>query len=363
MRKVAPAKFKKVTSGYKTSFAVDDKGTIWSWGHGSWGLYMDGDTKARTVVDPVPISKNFSYETVAATYYNACAIESSGKLYCWGSRFSSRLGDGNAGTSELQVTSKDGPLLIADSAISLAVGPEFRCQQLEDHEAETPPLLGLCISGSAFRSLGEAIGPIACEKADRHDDSQADEKVQIERKKRHPGSCIQKKAAGQTVGLIPNFLGCQRPPRPNPNEMVSFAGFESHSHGKGQNTKTPGHERNVLVPSGIKRDHKHMGVEVEKEDGDPACDPVDSRLIGNFLGSRQTQGDELEKACDPEINAGQEPYHAATAPVIRLALKIEMDGNLIREMGPGYDIGGAHDHERDNQQNPRQVLLHHVCLL
>ncbi|MBK6849450.1 MAG: hypothetical protein IPG96_18635 [Proteobacteria bacterium] len=72
-------------------------GTVWCWGHNSYGQLGDGTTSGR--LSPVAITGLGTTVTqVATAAYHSCARRADGRLWCWGSNSTGNLGDGTLTT-------------------------------------------------------------------------------------------------------------------------------------------------------------------------------------------------------------------------------------------------------------------------
>lgn len=90
-----------VTTGGKHSCAITSGGELNCWGDNSEGQLGDGsftDSNLPVAVGSGATATLFSSgtETVSAGANNTCAIDSAGKLYCWGDNGAGRLGAGSA---------------------------------------------------------------------------------------------------------------------------------------------------------------------------------------------------------------------------------------------------------------------------
>ena len=79
-----------VAAGMWFSLALDDTGSIWSWGDNHAGGLGDGSIGRRLLPAKIPLSTAFS--SIAAHEYSAMAIDTAGNVWVWGSNFNGELG-------------------------------------------------------------------------------------------------------------------------------------------------------------------------------------------------------------------------------------------------------------------------------
>ena len=82
--------FASVAAGYSHTVAVKTDGTLWAWGHNSYGQLGDGTTTNR--LSPVQVGSGFA--SVAAGYRHTVAVKTDGTLWAWGDNSYGQLGDG-----------------------------------------------------------------------------------------------------------------------------------------------------------------------------------------------------------------------------------------------------------------------------
>ena len=83
-----------ITAGYVHTCAVDTTGKAWCWGWDETGQVGDGDGHLDRY-GPVPVTGDRTYTTITAGNMHTCAADTTGKAWCWGHDFSGQVGDGD----------------------------------------------------------------------------------------------------------------------------------------------------------------------------------------------------------------------------------------------------------------------------
>ena len=89
-------KFTKISAGLTHSLAIDENGTLWTWGHNSKGELGNGTT--TNSVTPIKIGEGTKVIEISAGNECSFAIDETGKLYAWGANEQSNLGSGDEET-------------------------------------------------------------------------------------------------------------------------------------------------------------------------------------------------------------------------------------------------------------------------
>jgi alpha-tubulin suppressor-like RCC1 family protein len=85
--------FKQVSSGTYAHCAIQTNGKLYCWGSdNSAGQLGSGDTSPHTTLNQVGTATNWFYSTTSGTH--SCALDDTGALFCWGSGQFGQLGDG-----------------------------------------------------------------------------------------------------------------------------------------------------------------------------------------------------------------------------------------------------------------------------
>ena len=82
----------KIGGGYKSSIAIKNDGTLWTWGNNASGQLGDGTTINTTTPAQIGTATNWT-EIDGGEGYNL-ALKSDGTLWAWGSNTYGQLGDG-----------------------------------------------------------------------------------------------------------------------------------------------------------------------------------------------------------------------------------------------------------------------------
>jgi alpha-tubulin suppressor-like RCC1 family protein len=91
--------FKQVTAGSGHTVALDSTGKLWSWGIDSYGQ-LGNDTALANQSIPVAVLSDLSFSEVSTNGGHAVAIDSNDKLWSWGYDFSGQLGNDTAKTNQ-----------------------------------------------------------------------------------------------------------------------------------------------------------------------------------------------------------------------------------------------------------------------
>ena len=84
------------SAGAYHTLAIDESGSLWSWGYNTYGQLGDGTTQDQYIA--VQIKPETKFKFGVAGYNYSMAIDESGNLWGWGTNNNGQLG--NAITSE-----------------------------------------------------------------------------------------------------------------------------------------------------------------------------------------------------------------------------------------------------------------------
>jgi alpha-tubulin suppressor-like RCC1 family protein len=114
--------FTELCAGRNFSCAVDTDGGGWCWGSNTNGQLGTGDTWNTSIPVPVEMTPGVSIVSIGCGSYHTCALDSAGRISCWGSNTYGTLGDGTQ-------TSRNTPqlLTVPSTFTHLAVGPHHNC--------------------------------------------------------------------------------------------------------------------------------------------------------------------------------------------------------------------------------------------
>ncbi|HAU29596.1 MAG TPA: hypothetical protein DCW68_05745 [Rhodospirillaceae bacterium] len=112
------AVFNKVSIGYMQGCGIDGAGAAWCWGANVEGaLGLGGDATWYGVPMPVVGGHTFASIGVADNSNNACALDTSGVAWCWGSNSYGQLGDGSGAESSTPVQAQSGATRFSKLAV------------------------------------------------------------------------------------------------------------------------------------------------------------------------------------------------------------------------------------------------------
>jgi alpha-tubulin suppressor-like RCC1 family protein len=107
--------FAVVSTGYSHTAAVRKDGTLWTWGHGTWGVLGNGtdDQGSR-----VPINIDNGYMLAVAGFLNSAALKADGSLWLWGGNQLGIFGD-----CTTKIHNK--PVQVGTGFAQMALGEDF----------------------------------------------------------------------------------------------------------------------------------------------------------------------------------------------------------------------------------------------
>jgi alpha-tubulin suppressor-like RCC1 family protein len=120
----------QVSAGDDFTCALDTSGRAYCWGDNVFGQLGDGNTAGTTEPFAVHTSGVLAGKTLAqvsAGGQHACALDTSGRAYCWGRNFSGELGDGTATESSGPVAVDTRGVLAGKKLTELAAGASSTC--------------------------------------------------------------------------------------------------------------------------------------------------------------------------------------------------------------------------------------------
>lgn len=99
----ASRRYTAIATGGEHACAITSSGKVYCWGSNGFGQLGNGDaTHTRSTVS-VAVAGNIRFESIAASLQTTCAITSAGKAYCWGSNADGVLGNGIDATTHSDV--------------------------------------------------------------------------------------------------------------------------------------------------------------------------------------------------------------------------------------------------------------------
>ena len=109
-----------VTCGSDFACALDDVGKAYCWGANDFGQLGSGQVNATSSAAAVPVTGLSDLQKIVAGSHHACALDHSGKVYCWGDASKGQLGGPD--TSSKYGTPQAVPKVTAEW---LALGRDF----------------------------------------------------------------------------------------------------------------------------------------------------------------------------------------------------------------------------------------------
>lgn len=133
LTQAAVGTFRDISVSSGNQCAVTTTGSLVCWGsNNSYGILATGDTSARPT--PNQVGSDLDWERVVVGQYHACAIKSSGALWCWGIDNYGQLGDGGSDSGN---GSSPSPVPVAPGTVWLDVdvepGGTSTCAIRSDH--------------------------------------------------------------------------------------------------------------------------------------------------------------------------------------------------------------------------------------
>jgi alpha-tubulin suppressor-like RCC1 family protein len=96
----APLEFTTISVGYSHACAVAKGGRVYCWGSSDVGQIGAGEGAAGLMYSvPTPITTTVLFSDISAGSSHSCALDKSGRAYCWGANHAGQLGAGALGPS------------------------------------------------------------------------------------------------------------------------------------------------------------------------------------------------------------------------------------------------------------------------
>jgi len=118
--------FVAVSAGSEHTCALTDTGKIYCWGRNSNGQLGGEYDEDKTQAVPIADTTNSTFVAIGAGDKHNCALTDTGKILCWGSNDWSQMGDGDGAP-----TSHAYPIPVADTSnstwVALATGNSHNC--------------------------------------------------------------------------------------------------------------------------------------------------------------------------------------------------------------------------------------------
>jgi hypothetical protein len=121
--------------------ALDQSGRLWCWGRNTYGALGNGGFVDSTV--PLSIPGLAGVVEIAAGELHTCALDSDGAVWCWGANEEGQLGDGTQQSHRTPTR-----VLGIEGAVGIAAGEEHSCARLGSGEV-------YCWGSNDYGQLGD----------------------------------------------------------------------------------------------------------------------------------------------------------------------------------------------------------------
>ncbi len=136
--------------------ALTVAGKVACWGRNDQGQIGNGNT-GTNALSATPVTLPGDVTMVAVGTDHACALQTDGKVYCWGDNGSGQLGDGKTADTNVPVLATE----IAD-AVSIAAGGDFTCWVTKTATAK-------CVGSGSLGRLGNGSSSSSTKAVDVKD--------------------------------------------------------------------------------------------------------------------------------------------------------------------------------------------------
>jgi alpha-tubulin suppressor-like RCC1 family protein len=118
-----------LTAGSRFTCAAREDGSVWCWGANAYGQLGDGTTMHRPSPTRVPGLTGVTAvsASISSIYGHACALTSSGDVWCWGDNRYGQVGDGTS------MNTRPSPVRVLSNAATISTGGgDHTCAVLTD---------------------------------------------------------------------------------------------------------------------------------------------------------------------------------------------------------------------------------------
>jgi alpha-tubulin suppressor-like RCC1 family protein len=119
--------YRQVAAGQRHTCAIDVSGRLWCWGtdsEGSLGLGVPPETLRRT---PQLVDDRITFEDVDVEWFHSCAVSGDGRTRCWGRNLEGQLGVGDQAARSV-------PTEVAGEGLEqVVVGRFYSCGAQDEH--------------------------------------------------------------------------------------------------------------------------------------------------------------------------------------------------------------------------------------
>ena len=113
-----PGMFDIISAGGSYTLAIDDDGSLWTWGENTWSQLGDGEEENRN--SPQWIGSGY-IDIAAGKYDHSLALKSDGTLWAWGANYAGQLGIGELGYPDKKTV----PIKVGSDYLAIAAGSFF----------------------------------------------------------------------------------------------------------------------------------------------------------------------------------------------------------------------------------------------
>jgi alpha-tubulin suppressor-like RCC1 family protein len=127
---LAAKKLVQISAGSDGTCALDSAGAAYCWGAGGNGQLGNGSTGIANVPAAVTTRGALAGKTLAqvnAGSSDACALDTAGRAYCWGTGGNGQLGNGSATTSSVPVAVTTSGALAGKALARISAGAAHTC--------------------------------------------------------------------------------------------------------------------------------------------------------------------------------------------------------------------------------------------
>ena len=114
--------------------AIDKSSNVWCWGYGNYGVIGNGYTYNEPYAVPVVTSSGGAQFTgvaqLSVSYDHVCAVTTAGSVWCWGDNNYGQIGVGNTTTAKYSYPTQVQALF--NSGVNVSVGSNFTCATTSD---------------------------------------------------------------------------------------------------------------------------------------------------------------------------------------------------------------------------------------
>ncbi len=115
-------RFRELAAGESITCGLKVDGSVWCWGVAFDGQLGQGSPPRPNTFLPAPVSGSLQFRQLAPGHHRVCALDVSGRAWCWGSNYNGGLGDGS-GQSQSEPVRVAGDLAFT----TLAAGDYHTC--------------------------------------------------------------------------------------------------------------------------------------------------------------------------------------------------------------------------------------------